>query len=185
MITDVRGSVTLDTLKANMLDRVRRLSTTETAADGKVRIRHPSGSEIDLAPNSKIQVDGAVSKTKLDLLHGELRARLRNNHGSFKLVAPQAVSSWRGTELVVEAAANESRTIVLEGEADVSTPDGSQHVLLGENQGVIATDTGLGTPFDVDPNQIDRWWEWADTLTWSTFVKRLCVPYFLRPQLRK
>jgi probable HAF family extracellular repeat protein len=181
MITDVSGNVTLDTLKAKMLDHIRRLSTVETAADGKVRIRHPSGSEINLGPNSKMQIDGSVSKTNIEFFKGQLFQRIGNHPGPLWIQTYFVNGAVRGTEMIVEATSTESKTIVLEGEADVSTPDGSQHVLLGENQGVIATDTGLGIPFDVDPNQIDRWWEWADQ---GDFYANFDLEYICQTPLR-
>jgi len=168
MITAVRGNATLDAFKAKVLDRIRRLSVLETGGDGKVRLdHHPSGSEIDIGLNSKMQVDGSVSKTNLDLIYGRLKAKLKNLPAGydFEIRTPQAVLGVRGTELVVETTTDESKTIVLEGEVDVSTPDGGKTITLGQNQGIIATAAGLGVPFTVDPSQIDRWWEWGDENT--------------------
>ncbi len=181
MVTAVRGNVTLDAFKAKMFDRFGRLSAIETSGDGYVNIRHPSGSEINMAPNSKMQVDGSVSKTKLELFDGKIRARVWNHPGPLEVMMPQAVAGVRGTELVVETTANESLTIVLEGQADVSTPNGSQHIELSTNQGVIATAAGLGMPFPIDPNQIDRWWEWEVE---GDFYADFDLDYFYQAPLR-
>ena len=66
----------------------------------------------------------------------------------------------RGTEVVFDATIeNEMQVIVLEGAVDVWTADMSKRILLGEMQGVIATPSGLGVPFPVNPDDLDEWWE--------------------------
>jgi hypothetical protein len=87
-------------------------------------------------------------------------AKVRSHSGNlFEVSTPVAVSAVRGTEMQVEADSIETRIIMLEHEADISTPDGSQSLILQELQGVVVTAAGIGEPFPVAPNETENWWE--------------------------
>ena len=47
----------------------------------------------------------------------------------------------------------------LEHSVEVSTPDGTESVIVPENHAVLATAAGLGEPHPIDPGSVDRWWE--------------------------
>ena len=145
----------LGSLQLEIFDTVRTLSDGYVEAqlgETMVNIDHDSGVTVAETTLSTM--------TSLEVLYGGLMSRVRNASGhSFEIKTPVAVSSVRGTEMLVEATPGEARIFMLEHDADVSTSDGSQNLVLQELQGVVVTTAGIGEPFPISPNEIERWWE--------------------------
>jgi len=145
----------LDSLELEKLDEVR------TDSDGQVEIQFDE-TTVNLDADSGMTVAESTTSTKTSLadFYGRMKAKVANLSGrSFEAQTPAAVTSSRGTEMIVEATPFETRILMLEHDADVSTLDGSQSLVLQELQGVVVTAGGIGIPFPVSPNEIERWWE--------------------------
>lgn len=145
----------LESLNLQPLDEVT------TFTDGHVEMKFGE-STVSLAENSSMRVAGDTTpaKTSLDVLYGSLKAKVRNRSDQLMEVAtPQSIGGVRGTEMLVEVSQVETRFTMLEHDADVSTPDGSQSIVLHELEGVVVTAAGIGVPYPVSPNEIEGGWE--------------------------
>lgn len=143
-----------ETFKIRVLDKVRTLSNSYA------EIKFGEGT-VNLDQNSSFTVDEGSTPdiTVLKELYGRLKAKFKKGSTQqFEIWTPVSVSSRRGTEVILEANDYETQVILLEGEMDVSTLDGSQSIILEELQGVIVTADGIGEPFPVNLNEINRWW---------------------------
>ena len=154
----------LEFFKGKFLAKVRELTGEKTdfktGSSGYVKINY-GDTKTDIGPSSEVKMYGAANQTSLDLIWGKMRAKIKKLSGEqMEIIMPQAAVGVRGTEVVVEAGGSGSQVMVLEGEVHVSNLDRSQSISLGEYQGVVATGTGLGASFPVDPSKVDRWWLW-------------------------
>jgi hypothetical protein len=153
-VNDV-GVRDLASLNLQLLDKVR------TFADGHVDMKFGE-STVHLNSNSEVRIgeNTTPAATTLDELKGALFARVRNLSAEYMEVrTPVSVSSVRGTEMLVEASQAETRITMLEHDADVSTLDGRQSIILRELESVVVTAAGIGEPFPVSPNEVERGWE--------------------------
>ncbi|MBC7792615.1 MAG: FecR domain-containing protein [Clostridia bacterium] len=109
----------------------------QTGDDGTVRLLLAGNAVVDLAANTSMVVTRAPSggdKTRIKIWSGRLWARVSKLFGSadFEVESPNAVAGVRGTEFVVEVAADGSTDInVLEGAVAVNSRDGGRQQLLG------------------------------------------------------
>lgn len=109
----------------------------QTGSDGTVRLLIAGNAVVDLAAGTSMVMTRSSSsgeKTRLKLWSGRLWARVSKLFGSseFEVEGPNAVAGVRGTEFVVEVAADGSTDInVIDGAVAVNNRDGGPQQLLG------------------------------------------------------
>ncbi|MDG5766250.1 FecR domain-containing protein [Balneolales bacterium ANBcel1] len=103
--------------------------------------------------------------THLELFRGKLRAKISDHKGPFRVLTPTAVYGVRGTDFLVEVHGDSATTvIVLDGEVEVSSSDGSGTVILeAYEKTVVKKGDHPNEPETIDEiPAIRRWWEQAD-----------------------
>jgi len=149
------GVQDLATLDLQPFDRLR------TLADGHLDMAF-GDSSAHLGSNSEVRIGPATGPgvTTLDELYGVLKAKVRDLSDEYTEVrTPVCIAGVRGTEMLVEASEGETRITMLEHDADISTPDGLQSIVLHELESVRVTPAGIGVPVPVSPNDIENSWE--------------------------
>lgn len=162
MILSFNGEVYLNGVRVQDLGSLELGDIVRTSADGQVDFQLGEAT-FSLDPNSivKIAETSTPIATNLEEFMGRIRAKVwrLSPQRCYEVRTPVAVAGVRGTEMLVEATQDETRVIMLEHESEVSTVDGSQSIVLRELQGVVVTAAGIGEPYPVSPNEIERFWE--------------------------
>jgi hypothetical protein len=167
----VSGSVVINGGLADVGDYFSSGSVVEVGSNSMMKALLPGQGERKLivGPGSSINVGlhqksdiGIVIETIEDF-GAEIYAKIRNKSPeALEIRLPQAVTSMRGTDVLVEGDANYAKITVLEGSVEVSTPDGSQSFMVGLDYQIIATAEGLGEPYQIDPNEVLDWWNFRE-----------------------
>lgn len=117
---------------------------------------------LDVGCNSEVKIreESTASEITLELFKGKIRGRLRDLPEGirFDMLTPVAEIGVRGTEWIVEVDETSTLVSVLEGSVEVSSRDAADGVIVEENHQVQATSEGIGEPYAIDPNEVDRWW---------------------------
>ncbi|UCG70860.1 MAG: FecR domain-containing protein [Thermoplasmata archaeon] len=152
-VNDVPVS-SFESFKLKILDKVQTLTNSYAEIEfGESTVNLDQNSSFKVAENS------TLTNITLNEVYGRLKAKLKKlSPEQVEIRTPQAICGVRGTDVLIEADDYETQVIMLENDSDVSTPDESQSIVLEELQGVVVTADGIGEPFPVNPNEIDRWW---------------------------
>lgn len=162
MVVSFNGEVYINGVRVQDLGSLELGDIVSTRADGQVGIQLGEAT-VNLGPDTIVKIAETSTQivTSLEEFGGKIFARVRRLSGQrcYEVKTPQAVAGVRGTEMLIEATQDETRVIMLEHESDVSTADGSQSIVLRELQGVVVTAAGIGEPYPISPNEIERFWE--------------------------
>ena len=125
------------------------VQTDETGSVEIAMVVEEGECTIMLNNDTSIEVsdDPAVEPGTIDFFQGKLLTKVKDlPPEGFEVQTPQAVAGSRGTEWIVEGDSDEITITVLSGSVDVSTPDGSESLVMEEGQELVASSTGLGPP---------------------------------------
>lgn len=168
-ITSSSGDVSISGSSANTGDPIHAGDLVGVGEGGlaafKMRLKEAVqdlDKNLDVGSNSELKVreESTASEITLELFKGRIRGRLRDLPEGirFDMLTPVAVIGVRGTEWIVEVDETSTLVSVLDGSVEVSSPDAADGVIVEENHQVQATSEGLGEPYAIDPNEVDRWW---------------------------
>jgi hypothetical protein len=160
-VTYVQGAVTISSISGPVEagDLIREGDTIDTGDPAVIHAWLKKKWGVSFAAGSSTSfrvrpVDG--DKTALELFKGRIRTKIKKLANQFEIITPVAVSSDRGTEFLSQTTDVHSTFTVLEGSVQVSTQ--SDMVDVDENYAVEVNDQGIGEPYLIDPESIDRWW---------------------------
>jgi len=148
------GAVEIDHAPARVGVAVNEGALLTTGTDGFVRLALPDGTHVAIPSNSRVRVDrlrsilldGALDRA-LTLQTGRADSTvtpMSNPDSRYVITTPVASTAVRGTlfRVAYDAAAQQSSVGVLRGVVDVAGANNDR--LVGVDQGVIATRSGVG-----------------------------------------
>jgi len=188
-VTHCLGAASISSAPAQIFDTVSVGNVLETGAGGYLSfVAKNSISHLltRLDENTELKILGVVPSsqpippaTQLECLAGKIQVkldRLKQLGVSFvEIITPTCVASVRGTELIIEVSGANTIIIALEDAIEISSLDRSQSIVLNEGHSLTNTTAGLGTPFPIDVNQVDRWWAQQVTITATSLGNLLVI----------
>lgn len=128
----------------------------ETGVDGMIEIKFDNGNAINMKPNSRLLISRLIVdatngefENSFELSMGKVRATVENLKGdsSFQIKTPVAICGVRGTIMVVETTAEESKAFFEGGFGFIKSVISGQEQKIGIGENSSADDKGnVSTP---------------------------------------
>ncbi len=165
LVIEGYGDFKISGAPAKKGDLVRFNDLMQTSINSLSKIMMPAEQgvrAIDMGSNSEVKItsESTPSEITMEFIKGKLRGIVRDlPKDALKIRMPQCVIGPRGTEWILEGDESYNIVTVLDGSIEVSTPDGTDSVLVEKNNELQVTAEGLGEPYPIDPDEVDKWWE--------------------------